>query len=182
MALEKIEREKMEQQMALDRMEREKEEIEKELGTLQNLFIRRDNEMKKAILDKLGIMKKMAAVFQTIEQRNTISHEKMKELVNDVVSIFSMDKIIAIANELYPDIFGKLKKYFTDINLTERDKCICYMIICDFTNEQIAIFLDRKKSNKTVENWKTELKKKFGMKSSVNLKKQLMEIITENPK
>jgi len=178
LALEKMEREKMEQQMALDRMEREKEKMEKELETLQNLFSRRDNEMRNAVIDKLGIIKGITGLRQKVEVNKRLTHEKMKEAIDQFMACFTVGKIMATINEGYPGLVEELKSKYPKANLSEREICVCCLCLFGFDNNEIAFLIEKNKKTKAVENWKTAIRRQLGIDEYGDIQKALKGKIT----
>jgi len=178
LAFERAEREKVEKQLALEILEREKAELEEKLETLHNLYDMRGSEMRNSVLEKMGIINKIAIFRRKIDERVGLTHEKMKTMTDDFISFFTIEKMMATINELYPGLADRIKSSFPQAKLLERDICICCMIFCGFENGVIALFVDRKKRTKAVENWKTSIRKQLGIGKYGNIETALKEKIT----
>jgi len=166
--------------LALERTEREKQETELKLEILQNLYTRHNNVIKTKVLNKLGIIKGIAFFFRRIDEKKEMTYKKMENLIDELISEYPSEKIIQIANEVYPGLTGQLKSRFQDANLSDRELTICCKSICGFTNNEIAVFIDRKKSLKAVENWKTTIRKKLAIHHYDDIGKALLDSLKLN--
>jgi tetratricopeptide (TPR) repeat protein len=161
--------------MALDIAESEKEEI---LEALQNMQNKRNLEMRTEILDKLGIIKDIALLSKNLKESESLSRFEMLNMINRVTSGYSVEKILDVVNELLPKLTKQLKNNFPDAKLTTTELCVCCLVICGFSNLEIALLLQSNKNTKTVETWKTTIRQKLGVKAYGNILEHLMKKIT----
>ena len=173
-ALAKTTQEKMEKEAELKRNEREKAEAKQKLETLQNMYHKRNNEMQILLLEKLGIIKDIAL----LNPKQTSSIKFINE-VNTIISKITMQKFVGITNELYPDFTRQLKDNFPNSNLSEQETGVCCLIVCGFSNKELALFIHKKKDTQAIEKIKNRIRKKLNIPAYRDIQKFLSDNITD---
>ena len=159
--------------LALEKMERESEEARQKLEILQNMCQKRDNEMRNAVLEKLGFIKEMSLLGIKIGKNTNLSHNELIKISNEITHKFNVKKIMVVANELYPGLADHLNQ----TGLDEREKIICCLIICGFTNPEIAILLNKNMNTDTIVKWKSIIRTKLDIDQRGKIHKYLLEKI-----
>ena len=168
--LAEIRREKKEKELELERNEREKAEAKLRFETLQNMYHNRNNEMQVLLLEKMGIIKDIAL----LNPKQTSSVKFIKD-VDAIISKFTMQNFVDITNELYPGFTGKLKDHFPNSNLSEQETGVCCLILCGFSNKELALFIYKKKDTQAVEKIKNRIRKKLHIPAYREIQKFLSE-------
>jgi len=170
LALEQAEREKMEKAIEL-------ENVLKQAQTLQDMYNQRDSEMKTKFLEKIGIIKKVALLFPLLDEDKLKEKNEQLKLVRktrDVVKNLDLQKFTDIANELHPDFTVRLKQMYS--TLDEREISICCLLLFDFSNQELDLFINRRMKNSlyTIQTWKTTIRRKLNIDSYGDIKTHLL--------
>jgi len=157
--LEKVKKENDEKMLEL-------ENIRQHVYVMQELFNRRDNEMKTMYLEKIGLIKEMALLaprFKDDLLKSNTDEEKLIRKMHDIVKKLNSQKFTEIANELYPNFTEKLKKLCGELD--DKEICICCLILFDFNNEELNLFLNHrlKGSLNTIQNKKSAIRRKLNI-------------------
>ena len=143
--------------------------IQKQKNTLQNMYRKRNNEMQILLLEKLGIVKDIVL----LNPKQTSPLKFMKD-VDMIISKYTMQNFVDITNELYPDFTRKLKDNFPNANLSEQETGVCCLILCGFSNKELALFIHRKKDTQAVEKIKNRIRKKLTIPAYRDIQKFLL--------
>jgi hypothetical protein len=146
-------------QLEIEKTGRENEQTKQQFENLQNMFAKRNIEMRMAIVEKLGIIRDIAQLRANAERGRNIT----EMTINSITERFTVEKIIDITNELYPGMTAKIINTFPDAALNTLEICICCLIICDFSNAEIALFIGKNRNTRSVENCKTAIRQKIGV-------------------
>ena len=173
LALEQAEREKMEKTAEL-------ENIMQQAQTLQEMYHQRDNELKTKFLERIGIIKKVALLSpylneNTLKDRNEAQKLMMK--TGEIVNSLDLQNFIDIANELYPDFTGRLKRAYNELD--DREISICCLLLFDFNNQELDLFINRRLKGTlyTIQTWKTTIRRKLNMDLRGDIKEHLLKRI-----
>ena len=158
-----------EKQLALEKMVQEKADAVKKIETLQNMYQTRENDIKTKMLEKLGFYKEMAIFNLKFEVWKKELPKRHANEIECVISKFKLDIIVDTANESFPVLVENLKL----AGLKENEIDACCLIVCGFTNSEIAGLMN--KSLETVEKWKTAIRNKLEMGQRGDIKKYLLE-------
>ncbi len=153
---------------------KENEEASIKLQDQQTLYKKRNIEIQTLFLEKLGFIKEI-----TILNTKNISPINISLEINAIKSKMTTQKFIEITNELYPGFTGKLKNAFPDINFSEREISICCLILYGFSNQELALFLYKKKDTSSIQKVKTRLRKKLDIPNYGNIQSFLLEKIVQ---
>ena len=160
------------QKKALSKTKLEKNEAEQKLEMLYNMYHKRNNEIQVAFLEKVNIIKEMTL----LNTQNTSPVRFIAE-VNALISRFTTQKFVDITNELYPGFTDKLKDNFPNANLSELETGVCCLIVCGFTNKELAFVIYGKKDTHTVEKLKNRIRKKLDIPAYNDIQKFLLDEI-----
>jgi DNA-binding NarL/FixJ family response regulator len=70
-----------------------------------------------------------------------------------------------------------LKNFFSDANLSEQETGVCSLIVCGFSNKELALFIYKKKDTQSVEKMKNRIRKKLNIPSYTDIQKFLLDEI-----
>lgn len=181
LVLEKTEREKKEKELALEKAEREK--VEKQLALEKekqekDALKKRGSEMQTAFLEKMDIIRGLVFSSQYLEESKTgvATHNFIKKM-KPIISDLTLQKFMVIANELCPGLTDNLSTNLPR-SLTKREIEVCCLIVCGFNNEEIAIFINKKKNTETVIKWKNIIRRKLGIEAYGNIQEFLLTKIS----
>jgi tetratricopeptide (TPR) repeat protein len=160
------------QKTILSRFQFDKEKIEQKLVDQQIIFHEKSEKMRIHFLEKLGIIKKITLLNTQSKPSINIAFE-----INAIKSELSMQKFIDITEELYPGFTSKLKNSFSDKNLSEQDIGICCLIVCGFSNKELALFVYKKNDTASIQKWKTRFRKKLNIPDYGNIRSFLLDNI-----
>jgi tetratricopeptide (TPR) repeat protein len=173
LALEQAERKSMEKTMEL-------EHVLHQAQTLQEMYNQRDNEMKTIFLEKIGILKKIALLSPYLNEKslNAQNEElKLMKRTREIVKYLDLQNFIDTANELYPEFTDRLKQVYS--SLDDREISICCLLLFDFNNQELDLFLNRrlKSTLNTIQKWKSVIRRKLDMDSHGDIKEHLLRNI-----
>ena len=178
------------EKLALERSEREKLEkfTEFEISMQQaqvllEMYCQRDNKMKTMFLEKIGIIKKFALLAPYLHKNAIKDRTDESDIIiktRDMVNHLNIQNFIDMANELYPDFTVKLKQTYNDLD--EREISICCLLLFDFKNQELDLFVNRRvsSSRNTIQTWKSAIRHKLNMDPRGDIKTFLLEKIVKN--
>jgi len=187
-ALAKEKFEKTEKQLALEKAEREKiektmelEHVLQQAQILQEMYSRRDNEIKTKFLEKIGIIKKIALLSPYLDENAPNDRNEEVRLMmktRDIVKNLDIHNFIDIANELYPEFTSRLKQTYSELD--DREISICCLLLFDFNNQELDLFINRrlKSTLNTVQTWKTAIRRKLNIDPRGDIKSHLLDKIS----
>jgi len=155
-------------------LKKEKEEIVLKLQEQQDKYKKRHIKTQTLFLKKLGILKEITLINSSQKPNINVSLE-----LNRVKSSLTMQSFIETTNELYPGFTDKLQNAFPCITLSEHDIAICCLILCEFSNQDLAQFVYKKKDTASIAKWKTRFRKKLGIPDHGNLRSFLLDKIAQ---
>ena len=173
LALEQAEREKMEKTMEL-------EQVLQQAQTLQEMYNQRDNKIKTKVLERIGIIKKIALLSPYLNEyalKDRTFELKLMIKTRDIVKSLDLQNFIDIANELYPGFTVRLKQTYSELD--DREISICCLLLFDFSNQELDLFINRRLNGtlNTIIAWKTSIRKKMNMDSHADIKSHLLKEI-----
>jgi len=150
----------------------EKLDAEYHLEILQNMFQKHGNDKKGEFIRNMGIVKDIVHLHQKRENAKA----NFPAEVDDILNKLSIKKYISITNGLYPGFTGKLKEKFPSGNLTELETATCCLMVCGFSNGEIALFTRKKKDTQAIEKMKNRIRRKLSVPEKQNMQEFLLEI------
>jgi tetratricopeptide (TPR) repeat protein len=169
-ALTKIEHEIREKDLELEKVKHEKSEAEQNMHIFQKVYEKQYNEIQINFLEKLKIIKSLLFLDASRKSSMIIISE-----LNTIKDKFSLQEFVAITNVLYPGFTDKLKANYPNVNLSEKEISICCLIVCGFSNKELALFIHQKKDTQAVEKMKNRLRKKMNIPAYYDVKKYLLD-------
>jgi tetratricopeptide (TPR) repeat protein len=168
----RYQRKNLSQKIRITQTEHEREEAFQKLETLQNIIHKRNNEKQIAFLEELKIIKEVTMIGTKLSAPITVIGA-----VNTLISKFSIQKFLDITNELYPNFTVKLRDLFPNANLTEKETCVCCLILCGFSNKELALLIYKKVEPQTVQKIKNRIRKKLSIPSYSDIQKFIIDEI-----
>ena len=172
-------------QLKLEKAEREKIEKTKELEqalqqalTLQDMYNQSKNTIKTKFLERIGILKEIALLSHNLNVKELNSQKDEHIIIGKTRKILKnldLQSFIDIANELFPGFTDRLKQSYYDLD--DREVSICCLILFDFNNHELDLFLNRRKKNSlcTIQTWKTTIRRKLKISPYGDIKPHLLE-------
>ena len=171
----RIKRKNIYQKILLERTEFEKVEIEQKFTALQNMYLKRNNDIQVAFFEKLGIIKDLVLLIP-----KQLSNIYLVAKVNAVISQFTIQKFIDITNELYSGFINKLKEKFPNASLSELETGVCCLILCGFSNKELSLFIHKKKDTQAIDKMKNRIRKKLSIPAYRDIRNYLLDKIISN--
>jgi tetratricopeptide (TPR) repeat protein len=163
------------QDLALTRVNQETTEAKHQLKILQHLHQKHRTAIQQTFLEKLEIIKDMALLTQI--EKKQMNTANLVAKVNAIVSKFTTQKFINSTNSLYPEFTVKLINTFPNASLSENEINVCCLVVCGFTNKELALFIYQKKDTQAVEKLKNRIRKKLDIPAYMDIQKILFEQI-----
>jgi hypothetical protein len=171
-ALTKIKHEIIEKDLELKIVKHEKSKAEQDMHTFQKVYEKQYKEIQINFLEKLKIIKSLLF----LDPKRRPSAIIISEL-NTIKDKFSLKEFVATTNVLYPGFTDKLKANYPNTNLSEKEISVCCLIVCGFSNKELALFIYQKKDTQAIEKMKNRLRKKMDIPAYYDVKEYLLDKI-----
>ena len=149
------------------------EKAEKKLAFIQdkcNNYAIKENVWQDASLEKVGIMREIMELDKYVKN-NKRYNQKLISKVDEIISKFNLQTFLRAIEEMNPGIIDKIRNKYP--GLDEQEIYICCLCCLDFKNEGISLLMNKKMN--TIQQRKTEIRRKIGIQHHGNIKEFLMD-------
>lgn len=149
------------------------EKNEEHLATFQKMcdhYIRKENMWKKAFLDKMGIIRDIAVLDKYLKKSKKNDHVLIFK-INEIISKLNLQTFIKAIDELCPGFINKIETKYPELD--EQETCVCCLCYFDFDNDGISTLM--KKKVNTIQQKKTDIRRKIGIPRHGDIKIFLQE-------
>ena len=89
---------------------------------------------------------------------------------------YTIKRYLKITDELYPGFADKLLRHFPDVKLTELEMGACCLIVCGFSNQDLAFFIHKNKKTQAVEKMRNRIRQKLNVPQSISFQEFLLDV------
>ncbi len=153
------------------------EKAEEKLTYFQGIcgsYAKKENVWQAAFLDKIGIMREVVELDKYVRKDRKNDHALILK-IDEIISKLHLQTFMQAMDELRPGSIDNLKNRFPQLD--EQDVCVCCLCCLDFKNEGISVLMSKKIN--TIQQKKTEIRRKIGIPHHGNIKEFLMNNRTE---
>lgn len=133
--------------------------------------------LKKRLVDDLNIAKKIAYIHATSKDDDKKSREYEKLFHQKTEDVLAWENIYQLMDDLFPGVRKRLDEKMP--NLQEKEKQMCYLLIAQFQNTEIAYILNYNNPSSVIST-KCKLRKKLGFDTASEFQ-DFLNSLSDNP-